>query len=155
MTLADQVDASILPERMIAMLSALFGVTAAILVAIGLYGLLAYTVTRRINEIGIRIAIGATSRDVIWMVLRNGLGLVGVGRGDRSRRTGYAARGYYSPNRHRGCRDARCGACRVVCACPPRDDSRSRGCAPLRVGVDSPDQQKSRNNVCAMCKMCR
>ncbi|OLB60914.1 MAG: hypothetical protein AUI11_11915 [Acidobacteria bacterium 13_2_20CM_2_66_4] len=78
-TLAEQVDASILPERLIAMLSGLFGVLAAILVAIGLYGLLAYTVTRRINEIGIRIAIGATSRDVIRMVLTSALGLIIAG----------------------------------------------------------------------------
>jgi ABC-type antimicrobial peptide transport system permease subunit len=44
-----------------------------------LYGLLAYTVTRRINEIGIRMAIGATSRDVIRMVLTSALGLVTAG----------------------------------------------------------------------------
>lgn len=78
-TLAEQVDASILPERLIAMLSVLFGIVAATLVAIGLYGLLAYTVTRRINEIGIRMALGATSRDVIGMVLAGALGLVGTG----------------------------------------------------------------------------
>jgi ABC-type antimicrobial peptide transport system permease subunit len=78
-TLAEQMNASILPERLIAMLSVLFGVLAAMLVAIGLYGLLAYTITRRINEIGIRIAIGATSRDVTWMVMTNALGLVSTG----------------------------------------------------------------------------
>ena len=78
-TLAEQVDASILPERLIAMLSVLFGMVAATLVAIGLYGLLAYTVTRRINEIGIRMALGATSRDVIRMVLAGALGLVATG----------------------------------------------------------------------------
>src|SRR5215831_1030043 len=54
-TLAEQVDASILPERLMAMLSALFGGLAAMLVAIGLYGLLAYTVTRRLKEIGLCI----------------------------------------------------------------------------------------------------
>jgi len=64
---------------LIAMLSVLFGMVAATLVAIGLYGLLAYTVTRRINEIGIRMALGATSRDVIGMVLTGALGLVGTG----------------------------------------------------------------------------
>jgi len=78
-TLAGQVDASILPERLIAMLSVIFGMVAATLVAIGLYGLLAYTVTRRINEIGIRMALGATGRDVIGMVLTGALGLVGTG----------------------------------------------------------------------------
>jgi len=78
-TLAEQVDASILPERLIAMLSVLFGIVAATLVAIGLYGLLAYTVTRRIKEIGIRMALGATGRDVIGMVLAGALGLVGTG----------------------------------------------------------------------------
>jgi predicted permease len=78
-TLADQLDASILPERMIAMLSTVFAVLAALLVAIGLYGLLAFTVTRRINEIGIRMALGATSRDVSGMVLAGALGLVGTG----------------------------------------------------------------------------
>ena len=48
-TMAEQVDASILPERLVAMLSSLFGVVAALLLAIGLYGLLAYTVTRRLG----------------------------------------------------------------------------------------------------------
>jgi hypothetical protein len=78
-TLAEQVDASILPERLIAMLSALFGALAALLVVVGLYGLLAYTVTRRIKEIGLRIAIGATNRDVTWMVLASALRLVLAG----------------------------------------------------------------------------
>jgi ABC-type antimicrobial peptide transport system permease subunit len=78
-TLAEQVDASILPERLIAMLSALFGALAAMLVALGLYGLLAYTVTRRLKEIGLRIAIGATSRDVTWMVLASALRVVLAG----------------------------------------------------------------------------
>jgi predicted permease len=78
-TLAAQVDASILPERLIAMLSVLFGIVAATLVAIGLYGLLAYAVTRRTSEIGIRMALGATSRDVIGMVLTGTAGLVGSG----------------------------------------------------------------------------
>jgi ABC-type antimicrobial peptide transport system permease subunit len=78
-TLAEQVDASILPERLVAILSELFGVVAALLLTVGLYGLLAYTVTRRFHEIGIRIAIGATNRDVTWMVLANALRLVVAG----------------------------------------------------------------------------
>jgi len=75
-TLRQQLDASILPERVIAMLSALFGALAAVLVAIGLYGLLSYMVERRINEIGIRIALGATGRDIVLMVCAGALPLV-------------------------------------------------------------------------------
>ena len=78
-TLAEQLDASILPERMIAMLSTVFAVLAALLVAIGLYGLLAFTVTRRTNEIGVRLALGATASDVRRMVLTDGLRLAGAG----------------------------------------------------------------------------
>jgi putative ABC transport system permease protein len=78
-TLADQVDGAIVPERLSAMLSGLFGALGAVLAALGLYGLLAYTVARRINEIGIRIALGATSTDVTRMVLREALGMSGLG----------------------------------------------------------------------------
>ncbi len=78
-TLADQVDESILPERLIAMLSGAFGALGSLLVAIGIYGLLAYTVARRINEIGIRMALGATRSIVSRMVLGEALGMTGVG----------------------------------------------------------------------------
>jgi putative ABC transport system permease protein len=78
-TLADQVDASIVPERLMAKLSGAFGGLGALLAAIGLYGLLAYTVAHRTNEIGIRMALGATRRDVTRMVLKNALTLVSAG----------------------------------------------------------------------------
>jgi putative ABC transport system permease protein len=78
-TLTDQVDASIVPERLIATLSLWFGLLGALLAAIGLYGLLAYTVARRINEIGVRMALGATQSDATRMVLGDALGMVCMG----------------------------------------------------------------------------
>jgi predicted permease len=78
-TLAEQVDAAIVPERLMASLAGFFGAVGALLAAIGLYGLLAYTVTRRTREIGIRMALGATRADVMGMVLRNALWLVAAG----------------------------------------------------------------------------
>ena len=78
-TLAEQVDASIVPERLMTMLSGFFGLAGALLAAIGLYGLLAYTVARRTREIGIRMALGATGADVIGMVLKTALSLVLAG----------------------------------------------------------------------------
>jgi ABC-type antimicrobial peptide transport system permease subunit len=74
-TLTGQVDASIVPERLIATLSGLFGALGSLLAAIGIYGLLAYTVARRINEIGIRMALGATPGAVSRMVLGEALGM--------------------------------------------------------------------------------
>jgi putative ABC transport system permease protein len=74
-TLSDQVDATIVPERLVATLSAVFGALGSLLVAIGIYGLLAYTVARRINEIGIRMALGATRGTVCRMVLGEALGM--------------------------------------------------------------------------------
>jgi predicted permease len=78
-TMDDLIDASIVPERLIAMLSSFFGGLGASLAALGLYGLLAYTVARRTNEIGIRIALGAAQSDISRMVLRDALGLVAAG----------------------------------------------------------------------------
>ena len=78
-TMDDLVDQSIVPERVIAMLSSFFGGLGASLAALGLYGLLAYTVARRTNEIGIRMALGAAKSDISRMVLRSGVGLVAAG----------------------------------------------------------------------------
>jgi predicted permease len=78
-TLAEQVEGSIVPERLIATLSGLFGALGALIAAIGLYGLLAYTVARRTNEIGIRMALGATERAMSRMVLGEALALSGAG----------------------------------------------------------------------------
>jgi predicted permease len=78
-TMDEQISNSLLVERLIASLSAVFGVLATLLAVIGLYGVMAYTVARRTREIGIRMALGAFQRDVIWMVMREVLLLVCVG----------------------------------------------------------------------------
>jgi putative ABC transport system permease protein len=78
-TLAEQVDASVVPERLIATLSGFFSGLGLLLAAIGLYGLLAYLVARRTKEIGVRMALGATGRDVTGMVLRTAWRLVAAG----------------------------------------------------------------------------
>ncbi len=75
----DQISNSLLTERLIASLSAVFGLLATLLAIIGLYGVMAYTVARRTREIGIRVALGAFQGDVVWMVMREVLTLVGVG----------------------------------------------------------------------------
>ncbi len=72
-TLADQVDTSIVPERLIAMLSAAFGALGSLLVGIGIYGSVAYNVARRTNEIGVRMALGARPGDVSRMVVGEAL----------------------------------------------------------------------------------
>jgi predicted permease len=78
-TLEHDVNESILVERFVATLSGLFGVLALLLSAVGLYGVIAYTVTRRTREIGIRIAIGAPRSSVIWLVLRDVASMVFIG----------------------------------------------------------------------------
>jgi predicted permease len=78
-TMDEQIDRSLVTERMIAMLSAVFGIVATLLATVGLYGVMAYTVARKTREIGIRMALGAFSKDVIWMVMREVLILIGVG----------------------------------------------------------------------------
>lgn len=82
-TLHSQVDESMFVDRMIAMLSAFFGLLATLLAAIGLYGVMAYSVARRTKEIGIRIALGAERGNVIWLVLKDVaiLSAVGIGLG--------------------------------------------------------------------------
>jgi predicted permease len=77
------VDEALFNERMLALLSGSFGLLATVLAAIGLYGVMSYTVSRRTREIGIRIALGAEKVTVVWLVLREValLTLVGIGLG--------------------------------------------------------------------------
>jgi predicted permease len=78
-TLSEQVDDSLDQERTISQLSSFFGLLALTLACVGLYGVMAYRVARRTNEMGIRMALGARSSDVLWMVLREALFLVLAG----------------------------------------------------------------------------
>jgi len=78
-TQSQQIDEMLFQERLIARLSSLFGLLALLLAAIGLYGLLAYEVTRSTHEIGIRLALGAPAAGVLRRVVRQGVVLVAVG----------------------------------------------------------------------------
>jgi predicted permease len=78
-TLDEQVARSITNQRLVAQLSAFFGILAVFLSAIGIYGLMSYMVSRRTNEIGIRIAIGASRASVGWLVMREIVLLVATG----------------------------------------------------------------------------
>lgn len=77
--MAEQMQNSLLRERLMAALSSGFALLAVILAAVGLYGLMAYGVARRRNEIGIRVALGATRRRILSMILGETAVLVGVG----------------------------------------------------------------------------
>jgi macrolide transport system ATP-binding/permease protein len=80
-TQARQIDETIVQERTFADLCTCFGVLAMTMACVGLYGTMAYAVARRTSEIGIRMALGAERRRIIWMVLREVLWMGGVGLG--------------------------------------------------------------------------
>jgi predicted permease len=78
-TLEAQLDETLLTDRLIALLSAGFGLLATVLASIGLYGVMAFVVARRRKELGIRLALGAQQSLVIWLVMREVLVLLSIG----------------------------------------------------------------------------
>ena len=78
-TLESQLDETLLTDRLIALLSAGFGLLATVLASIGLYGVMAFVVARRKKELGIRLALGAQPGLVIWLVMREVLVLLAIG----------------------------------------------------------------------------
>ncbi|MGH9163202.1 MAG: ADOP family duplicated permease, partial [Vicinamibacteraceae bacterium] len=78
-TLQEHIGLSLFRQRMAATLLTLFGLLALVLAAVGLYGVMAYTVSRRTRELGIRIAVGATRRDVMRLILGHALVLSAIG----------------------------------------------------------------------------
>jgi predicted permease len=78
-TLESQLDETLLTDRLVALLSAGFGLLATVLASIGLYGVMAFVVARRKKELGIRLALGAQPGLLIWLVMREVLLLLAIG----------------------------------------------------------------------------
>ena len=78
-SLEEQVDGSIATQSLVARLSSFFGFIAVFLACIGIYGLLSYSVARRTSEFGVRLALGARSHMLLWMILRECILLLVLG----------------------------------------------------------------------------
>jgi len=78
-TLEAEAAAALLRQRLLALVSTAFGLLALALAAVGVYGLMAFAVARRIKEIGVRMALGAGRRQMLWMIVRDSLRMIGAG----------------------------------------------------------------------------
>jgi len=79
LSLTEQIDQTLATERLIALLASFFAALAAVLVAIGLYGVVGYSAARRTSEIGVRLALGAPRQNVRWIVMREAVVLSALG----------------------------------------------------------------------------
>jgi predicted permease len=78
-TLKEKVDLQFTQQRLIARLTSMFGMLSLILASLGLYGVVAYNARRRMTEVGLRMALGASRGDVVRLVLRGAVALIGIG----------------------------------------------------------------------------
>jgi predicted permease len=78
-TIADHLEIAVFLQRMVASLLGAFGALALVLATVGLYGVVAAMVVQRTSEIGMRMALGASARDIVTLILRQGLGMIGIG----------------------------------------------------------------------------
>jgi predicted permease len=79
MPITDRVNRAMANDQLVAYLTSLFGVVALLLASLGLYGTISYAVSRRTSELGVRLALGASRANVLWLVLREAMTLVFIG----------------------------------------------------------------------------
>ena len=153
-SLAEEMDAAFVRERLVATLSGFFGIVALTLVCVGLYGLMSFTVARRTAEIGVRVALGAPRAGVSWLIARQTLTLVLAGiaaglpiawRPGATRVApvvGDAVRAHAGRSDHDGRGDRRAG---------PRGDGR-RVAAGAPRGADRSDRRPPQRVICS-CRL--
>jgi putative ABC transport system permease protein len=79
--MSERIDGQLAADRMIAVLLSVFGGGALLLAAIGIYGVMGYAVAQRTHEIGIRLALGAEQRDILRLIVGQGMVLIAIGAG--------------------------------------------------------------------------